>query len=256
MRLLDTASLELKEFTDDEIPEYAILSHTWGKEEISFQEMQQMSFVIGGYTSIPLEQKAGYHKIRGSCKIVIQHGLSYIWIDTCCIDKTSSAELTESINSMYRWYQNARVCYVYLADVPNGGDIGSGDLTFEKSRWFTRGWTLQELIAPSDVRFYSQSWDPIGTKYTLSSEISEITSIDIGVLKGEDPQLMSMAIKMFWASNRKTTRPEDTAYCLMGLFDVNMPLMYGEGKKAFIRLQEEIMKYSDDHSLFAWIRRG
>jgi hypothetical protein len=135
MRLLDTTSLELKEFADDEIPIYAILSHTWGKEEVSFQEMQHRSLdLVIRHQSTPLEKKAGYSKIRGSCKIAAQDGLTYIWIDTCCIDKISSAELTESINSMYKWYQNASVCYAYLSDVPDGEDPREEGSRFAKSR--------------------------------------------------------------------------------------------------------------------------
>jgi hypothetical protein len=243
MRLLDTSSLELKEFWDNEIPLYAILSHTWETEEVSFQDMQS-----GRATS-----KAGYAKISSSCKQATLDGLKYIWIDTCCIDKSSSAELTEAINSMYRWYQNAQACYAYLSDVLVSETGSSG---FTTSRWFTRGWTLQELIAPSHLTFHSKEWISIGTKAELKTEISEITGIDVKILEGQDPQSASVAARMFWASRRVTTRVEDIAYCLMGLFGVNMPLLYGEGENAFIRLQEEIMKISDDHSLFAWTDTG
>jgi hypothetical protein len=136
MRLLNTASLELEEFTNNEIPQYAILSHTWENEEVSFQEMQQPSFdPTGGYSRpIPTKEKAGYKKIKSACTIATQHSLKYIWINTCCIDKTSSAELTESINSMYKWYQEAQICYVYLADVSTGNDDWKLNSALERSR--------------------------------------------------------------------------------------------------------------------------
>jgi hypothetical protein len=146
---------------------------------------------------------------------------------------------------MFRWYKNAQVCYVYLSDV-------TVETEFHSSRWFTRGWTLQELIAPSNITFYDKDWDDVGTKQELGNYISDITGIDLGVLRGQDLELVSAAKKMSWAALRQTTRTEDVAYCLLGIFDVNMPLLYGEGKKAFIRLQEEIMKVSSDQSLFAW----
>lgn len=172
--------------------------------------------------------------------------------DTVCIDKSSSAELSEAINSMYRWYQNAQICYAYLADVTVAEKPRGGGSAFERSRWFTRGWTLQELIAPSNLVFYSSDWRRIGTKSELRDIISEITGINVGVLGGTDPDHFSIAQRMSWASKRKTTRVEDIAYCLLGIFGVNMTLLYGEGERSFVRLQEEIMKASDDHSLFAW----
>ncbi|KIM98488.1 hypothetical protein OIDMADRAFT_181845 [Oidiodendron maius Zn] len=240
MRLLHTTSIELKEFFDDSIPKYAIISHKWQDGEVSFQHMQN-----GNATN-----KAGYSKLKLCCHQAMKENLQYIWIDTCCIDKTNSVELSESINSMYRWYKNATVCYVYLFDVHS--KAVANDLSFEKSVWFTRGWTLQELIAPPRVEFYNSAWDKLGTKESLKEILSVITSIDVGVLDGVDPESFSIAQRMSWASKRRTTRAEDIAYSLLGLFDINMPMIYGEGEKAFLRLQEEIMKHSDDHSLFAW----
>ena len=243
MRLLKTSSVEpdffstLEYFSDDKtIPEYAILSHTWEEGgEVLFADMQN------GIAS----SKAGYRKLRYSCKQAIADGYDYVWIDTCCIDKGSSAELSEAINSMFSWYQKAEKCYVYLADVSSK--------EIQQSKWFTRGWTLQELIAPHTVIFYSTDWIQIGTKWTLHNDLAEKTGIDVGILTGERAlESASVARRMSWACDRKTTRTEDEAYCLMGLFDVNMPMLYGEGKKAFIRLQEEIMKNSDDQSIFAW----
>jgi hypothetical protein len=153
---------------------------------------------------------------------------------------------------MYRYYRNAQVCYAYLADVPFESPM-SYKGGFAASRWFQRGWTLQELIAPSDVLFFAHDWQQIGAKQVLAAEISSITGVDQHILV--DSSLLreaSVAKRMSWASNRSTTRKEDIAYCLLGIFGVNMPLLYGEGDKAFIRLQEEIMKHSTDQSLFAW----
>lgn len=154
---------------------------------------------------------------------------------------------------MYTWYQRAQICYAYLADVPADVDALSKDAAFANSRWFKRGWTLQELIAPSDLVFYSNNWIEVGTKQTLCKVILDITGIDTDIVTGvKDVESASIAKRMSWASHRATTRVEDLAYCLMGLFGVNMPMLYGEGEKSFIRLQEEIMKQSDDKSLFAW----
>ncbi|KAI9657952.1 MAG: hypothetical protein M1821_002609 [Bathelium mastoideum] len=179
-------------------------------------------------------------------------------IDTCCIDKRSSAELSEAINSMYTWYQKAKICYVYLEDVFPDVNIMSNNNEFIHTRWATRGWTLQELLAPSDLVFYSANWAEIGRKDTPSPVLSTITGIDEDVLTGKKAlEMTSIAKRMSWAARRNVTRPEDIAYCLMGIFSVNMPMLYGEGgTQAFLRLQEEIMKRSDDHSLFAWTDNG
>ncbi|RYP01527.1 hypothetical protein DL764_006193 [Monosporascus ibericus] len=168
----------------------------------------------------------------------------------CCIDKASSAELTEAINSMFRWYRNAEICYAYLSDIPSAKRIHQ---KLERSRWFTRGWTLQELIAPAEVVFYSMDWDHVGTKSELSASISSITKIDASFLDSKNLMSASVAQRMSWAAHRETSRPEDIAYCLLGIFDINMPLIYGEGMKAFQRLQEEIIEsYPMDYSFFAW----
>ena len=195
-------------------------------------------------------------KIFNACKQAERDGFEYIWIDTCCIDKSSSAELSEAINSMYRWYQESAYCYVYLSDVSIDQSIGSASMrTLASSRWFTRGWTLQELLAPSSLGFYDKAWTSMGKKLDLCKELSRISQIPEGIINGlEDVSSFSVAKRMSWASLRSTTRVEDLAYCLLGLFGVNMPLIYGEGEKAFERLQLEIMKSSSDQSLFVWDR--
>lgn len=244
MRLLNTSSLQLEEFPPNQIPEYAILSHTWKDDEVLLVDMQR------GHPEV----KAGYKKIRYSCAQAAAQDLHYIWIDTCCIDKSSSAELSEAINSMHLWYQKAEICYAYLADVHTVGNAVTLTSTFAKSLWFSRGWTLQELIAPANLVFFSHDWIEIGKKSNLCNILADITGVDVGILTGMKPlESASVAKRMSWASFRETTRTEDIAYCLMGLFAVNMPMLYGEGENAFIRLQEEIMKYSDDQSLFAWV---
>ncbi|KAF9891403.1 hypothetical protein FE257_004259 [Aspergillus nanangensis] len=238
MRLIQTQEpLTLQEFAENEIPKYAILSRRWEREEISFQEMVK--------NDENTTNKAGYRKIQQFCARALADGFQYAWVDTCCINKESSAELSEAINSMFRWYQGAQICYGYLSDVHDG--------TIERSVWFTRGWTLQELLAPREVLFLASDWSNLGSRKALANQLVEVTGIDEGILLGSSRmQDVSIARRMSWASQRQTTRTEDMAYCLMGIFDVNMPLLYGEGAKAFIRLQEEIMSDSDDQTLFAW----
>src|SRR6266702_4059585 len=158
MRLLNTGNFEVKSFEDDEVPPYAILSHTWDEEEVTLQDMEGTRAV----------NKKGYEKVKHCCSVASANGFEYVWIDTCCIDKASSAELSEAINSMYLWYQEAKECYAYLADVPSKSK-------FSGSRWFTRGWTLQELIAPSTVMFFDEEWKKLGTKETLRQDISDCT---------------------------------------------------------------------------------
>ncbi len=240
MRLLNAVTLQLEEFFDTDLPRYAILSHRWHDDEVSFQNIQDGSAT----------RKKGYAKLKLCCEQAVKDGLSHSWIDTCCIDKSSSAELAEAINSMFRWYQKAVVCYAYMFDVETP-EI-SLQANFFKSIWWTRGWTLQELIAPPHVQFFDFCWHNIGTKDSLKAPISANTGIDIEVLMGKDLDSFSVAKKMSWASKRTTTRVEDVAYSLLGIFGVHMPLLYGEGQRAFIRLQEEILKQSDDQSLFAW----
>jgi len=245
MRLIDTDSVVLYEFIGTGIPPYVILSHTWGRNEVSFQEIQHVDAKV--------KIKTGYEKIKQCCQMAAQYGFEYAWVDTCCIDKTSSAELSEAINSMYRWYRFAEVCYVYLEDVPSGLEQAALEEKIRKSRWFTRGWTLQELIAPPSLIFFDNQWNELGTKESLSALVSEITRIPESVLQDADKlQEFSVAQKMSWASKRQTTREEDIAYCLLGIFGVNMPMLYGEGEDAFIRLQEEIIGKTHDHSIFAW----
>lgn len=253
MRLIHVHTFQLHEFVGNPstFPNYAILSHTWEDGEVSFQDLQDVSLA---------RQMKGFNKIKYCCEQAAEDGFEWAWVDTCCIDKTSSAELSEAINSMYNWYGNAMVCYAYLSDVGSAGAFNhKTELQHigELPRWFKRGWTLQELIAPLSVKFFTKDWRFIGTKKDKALRLSIITGIDAGVLRHERSAFqIPVAVRMYWASSRQTTRLEDTTYCLMGLFDVNMPLLYGEGMKAFHRLQEQILKTTNDDSLFLWQMRS
>jgi hypothetical protein len=244
MRLLKTSTLELHEFFGEAIPSYAILSHRWETEEVTFEDLQAGKSV---------DLMKGFSKIKGCCKQAALDFWEYAWVDSCCIEKKSSAELSEAINSMFQWYQDSQVCDVYLSDVPTGLDFeqhSGPDSAIRRSQWWERGWTLQELLAPRALVFYDCAWVEIGTKRYLENLISEITGILHLHLK--DHEGASVAQKMSWQSRRATTRTEDLAYSLMGLFKVHMPPLYGEGTRAFERLQLEILASSDDESLFAW----
>ena len=257
MRLLNTKTIQLSTFYD-KVPSYAILSHTWGEDEIVFED-------VSTKPAGPLNtgKTNGDAKVTNACRQASRDGFDYIWIDTCCIDKSSSTELSEAINSMFKWYESSDVCYAHLADILSRDINCDKDCIegLEKSRWFTRGWTLQELIAPQIVKFYDMEWAFLGNQADLTSVISEITGIsedflrrEVSVHARELLNQTSIAARMCWIADRQTTRDEDLAYCMMGLFRVNMPLLYGEGMmRAFGRLQEEILKISDDQSILAFV---
>jgi hypothetical protein len=246
MRLLERNSageLSLtKDFVGDDIPEYAVLSHTWGAdtEEVTFEDLMDGTG----------KGKSGYMKICFCEEQARRDGLQYFWVDTCCIDKLSSAVLSEAIISMFRWYHNAVKCYVYLSDVSRSAiDVNDKftqlprESAFQKSRWFTRGWTLQELLAPTSVEFYSKDWEQLGDKKSLERHIHEITGIPVTALQGSPLSNFSVTERLLWAEKRDTTREEDKAYSLLGVFNIQMPLLYGEGREnAFKRLREEIDK--------------
>ncbi|EDO03050.1 hypothetical protein SS1G_05528 [Sclerotinia sclerotiorum 1980 UF-70] len=228
-----------REFTSSEVPTYAILSHTWGEEEVVYQDLKKSK------NKSKTVNKAGWRKIQFCAKQAAVDGLEYFWVDTCCIDKKNSVELNAAINSMFRWYQNAARCYVYLSDVskPDTGvdDQRAWEEAFRKSRWFTRGWTLQELIAPRLVDFFSSEGKRLGNKLSLESEIHEITGIANKALRGDALSNFSIKERRSWAEHRNTTIEEDEAYCLIGIFDVSMVPNYGERRdQAFRRLEDEI----------------
>ncbi|KAI1391403.1 heterokaryon incompatibility protein-domain-containing protein [Hypoxylon trugodes] len=267
MRLINTETIKLEDFSGRVIPKYAILSHTWGENEANFEDVQNKD--------IKSSSEPRYKKVKESCNLARSDGLKYIWVDTCCIDKSSSSELSEAINSMFTWYERSEICYAYLVDVDGDGPYSTK--SFTSSRWFKRGWTLQELLAPKRLGFYNSDWYQFTSRTNSSAEISAVTGINEIFLDRWAPtnnevlEMMevnndskvrrllstaSIAERMSWASERVTTREEDIAYCLLGIFSINMPLLYGEGTRAFRRLQEEIIQHSDDQSLFAWFNNN
>lgn len=254
MWVLSTNRAELHYFSSPEDIKdgYAALSHVWDREEQSFQDVRRIQERCAADRTNPRDSVC--QKIRKCCELAERHGYTWVWIDTCCIDKTSSAELSEAVNSMFRYYASARICYGYLRDVPFfSRRLRKTPQAFGNSIWFQRGWTLQELIAPPFVVFLSRSWEPLGTKADFAESIEAVTHIPATVLRLQvSHREFSIAERMSWFGRRRTTRLEDEAYCLLGLFDVYMPPLYGEGGNAFRRLQEMIMKQSTDTTLFAW----
>ncbi|KIW10231.1 hypothetical protein PV08_11192 [Exophiala spinifera] len=281
MRLLkfnDRGVLSLTEYQENELPRYAILSHTWGsdEDEVTFNDLKHSSF----------KKKAGYTKIQFCSAQAKRDGLTYFWVDTCCIDKANHSELSEAITLMFRWYSNATQCYVYLSDVSRDnaadshtkgtwasrfrksarltrdrklqrpvtqpsaeifsregrgpGEESAAEQAFRDSRWFKRGWTLQELIAPASVEFFSQGGERLGSKATLKQQIHEITGIPIAALEGAPLSEFRVDERMQWAAQRETKKTEDRAYSLQGIFGVFIPLIYGEGENARVRLQRAI----------------
>ncbi len=246
MRLINVETLKLEKFIGKARPPYAVLSHTWGDDddEISFRDIENGNIEKGSNRPT---------KLQGCCDQAKLDGFKYAWIDTCCIDKDSSRELDEAINSMFDWYKEAAICYSYLVDVPSDDNVWDPGSKFFSSRWFRRGWTLQELLAPKELQFFSQQWTFLGSRKDLSGVIQKITGIPRLVLRGTlGVHDASIAQRMSWAANRATTREEDTAYCLLGIFGIMMPMLYGEGRRAFLRLQEEIMKTASEDSFLAW----
>jgi hypothetical protein len=217
-------------------PPYAILSHTWGDDEVSFEDLANG---LG-------EDKDGYKKIEFCANQAIQDKLQYFWVDTCCIDKLNRLELSRAINSMFLWYQKAERCYVMLSDVsvPDVANIpqqSSWESSFRQSKWFTRGWTLQELIAPASVEFFSCEGHFLGDKASLEHLICDITSLPAEALQNHALDGFSIPERMAWARNRNTTEPEDNIYCLLGILNVFMIASYGEGKEnAYNRLKDEL----------------
>jgi hypothetical protein len=234
LQLDSRGKASLTSFSGTKIPEYAILSHTWvDGEEVTYDDVLQG---VG-------ENKSGYDKIRFCAQQAARDGLLYIWIDTCCINKLNLVELDESIRSMFKFYRAAARCYVYLSDVPNPKEPTlSLESAFSKSRWFTRGWTLQELIAPKSVEFFTHTNECIGDRISREQQIHQATGIPIDALRGEKPlSEFSVDDRMSWIARRETTLEEDAAYCLLGLFGIHMPVMYGEGRQhAMDRLQRKI----------------
>ncbi|KAJ2989305.1 hypothetical protein NUW58_g3539 [Xylaria curta] len=289
MRLLKTKKYELIETNDipRPFPQYAILSHTWisPKDEITYQDFKQRK----GDIENDIFKQRGWAKLKRYCDRAARDGWEWAWMDTCCIDKTNPADTQEAINAMFRWYQNAGICYAYLEDVDvdrvfdrpgliNGtlsldldlDDIASKDNIADptsfphsalkafliKAKWFTRGWTLQELLAPPYLVFVDQGWRRIGTRESWADEIEKASRIEARHLTNFSPTdftSCSIAMRLSWASRRETTVEEDETYSLLGLFGISLPLIYGEGRlRAFNRLQRELITVYNDDSIFAW----
>ncbi|KAH9847149.1 heterokaryon incompatibility protein-domain-containing protein [Lenzites betulinus] len=269
-RFLNTYTGEFVSIAEIGATSYAILSHTWQSEEEggeqTFDDVVKLQAECPIADPTPWDAKTAppvndaffshpnlSEKIKRACEVARNAEFRLIWIDSCCIDKRSSAELSEAINSMYALYRDADVCFVFLADVPHGTDPRERYSKFRWSRWHSRGWTLQELVAPPNVVFLTCDWTFLGTKTSLASTLKQITGVDAEILLGLRPvESASVAKRMSWAAWRKTTRVEDRAYSLLGIFGVHMSPIYGEGTNAFLRLQEEIIKHIPDQSIFAW----
>lgn len=247
MRLLSLSpnerDFQLTEFFDSSIPPYAILSHTWGPigEEVKFQMLQSAASVR---TRSQPHSSLGWKKLKFCSQQAKRDGLSYFWIDTCCINKESSAELSEAINSMFAWYRDAAVCYVYLSDVSS---VDKSSVRFSQqlnaSKWFTRGWTLQEYIAPRDVQFFSKEGIHLMDRLESTRLLPEkTTGIPVYALLGMPLELFPVRDRLKWIGVRQTTRQEDMTYCLQGLVDIYMPIIYGEKHRATDRLLEAVDK--------------
>ena len=247
MRLLrcDKRGFVLTEDLVTNIPPYAILSHTWGQDtdEVTYKDLVDK---VG-------KDKVGYKKLQFCANQARHHGIEHFWVDTCCIDKSNTIEVQRSINSMFRWYQEATRCYVYLSDVsvtrnrkrksePSETQWKSA---FRESKWFTRGWTLQELLAPTSVEFFAQDGQRLGDKQSLEHDIHEITGIAVQALRDNRLSHFDIEERFKWAEKRETKHEEDWAYCLLGIFSVSMLPNYGEGKdNAVRRLRRKIQKAS------------
>ncbi|XDG06029.1 hypothetical protein ABKA04_005644 [Annulohypoxylon sp. FPYF3050] len=285
MRLLKTKEYRLIETNEvpNPFPQYAILSHTWisPRDEITYQDFKRRKDDI----DYGLYKQKGWKKFKKYCDRAAKDGWEWAWMDTCCIDKTNPADTQEAINAMFRWYQNAGVCYAYLEDVDANeasdtdmgfplnwdfDDIASIDNVADrdsvihkalrphliKAKWFTRGWTLQELLAPPYLVFVDRAWRRIGTRESWADEIKEASRIEARYLTDFSPTdfvSCSLAKRLSWASRRETTIEEDETYSLLGLFGISLPLIYGEGRwRAFNRLQRELITVYNDDSIFAW----
>jgi hypothetical protein len=242
MRLINVETMQLHYLPDADIVdiEYATLSHTWGQYEATYQE----------WNNAQARDSDDSKKIRDACQVVKESiGLQWLWADTCCINKADKAEVSEAVNSNFLWYQSSRVCLAYLSDVPTANTNDNELLSSQvrNSRWFTRGWTLSELLAPPQLIFYAADWTVLGQRNdSLAELICEITGINQMYISGQyHARQASVGEKAFWMSNRRTTRVEDMAYCMLGILGIEMDVHYGEGQRAMDRLLNKIKQKSD-----------
>ena len=247
MRLLElTADQRIRQHNfQTNIPSYAILSHTWGEdgEEITFDDLSD-DYV----PQVTSPKSAGYRKLMFCAEQARSDGLRWFWVDSCCINKADARELQESIASMFRWYQYAAKCYVYLSDVSfeEPGDHYNMPIwlgSFRQSRWFTRGWTLQELLAPKEVEFFSKEGHRLGNRTSLEQHVHGVTGVPVEALRGRELSSFSVDERMRWKERRTTKLEEDMAYCLQGIFGVFLYPIYGEREHAFVRLEQAIDAY-------------
>lgn len=237
MRLINVETMQLHYLPNADIVEieYATLSHTWGQDETTYQKWHDAQ----------ARESDDTKKVRDACKVVKESlGLQWLWVDTCCINKADEDEVNEAVNSNFLWYQSSRVCLAYLSDVPtaNTNDNELLSFQFRHSRWFTRGWTLSELLAPPQLVLYAADWTVLGRRDdSLADLISLIVGIDQAYLSGrKNVQQASFGTRMSWISGRRTARVEDMAYCMLGILDIEMSIQYGEREKAMSRLEERI----------------
>lgn len=252
MRLLQAksvgtdAGLGFAEFSTHELPSFAVLAHSVGDVEVTYSD------AVGDAAAA--RAKANYEKLAFAARQALADGYEYLFIHSCCVDRRSSAELDEAANSALQWYRKAGTVYAYLPDCPADARATDPASPFAASRWFRDPWMLLPLVASRNLTFYAAQWTKLGTKADLASDISAVTGVGLSFIRGTRPiETASVAQRMSWAARRSTARVEDVAYALMGLFSVHMPLLYGEGERAFLRLQEEIIRHSNDYSLFAWL---
>jgi hypothetical protein len=236
MRLLkqsvDTGLFSLTTFDNNDCPAYAILSHTWAQDdsEVTFEDVDHGTG----------QRKSGYDKLRFCARQARSDKLDYFWIDTCCIKKSDAAELSEAITSMFKWYSQSAKCYVLLTDVTDDKKLSSQGIPswlqqFYLSRHHTRGWTLQEILAPRDVQFFSKEGNLLGDRRNLAREIEDATTIPVQALTEKALNSFSIAERMRWSQGRQTKKEEDRAYCLLGPFGVSLVPNYGEGIESAVR---------------------
>ncbi|ETN38886.1 uncharacterized protein HMPREF1541_06927 [Cyphellophora europaea CBS 101466] len=273
MRLIDTRTLELADF-GNHLPsaQYAILSHRWGDNEVTYRQYMALDkSLLRAQT--PRAYSSGLDKILWGCHMARRNNLRYFWIDTCCINKNNEddqTELSASVMSMWKWYHEAAICYIFLATItlsaaeverdPNAfmewhHSKDSEDRDYGRpAEYFRRGWTLQELLAPRRAIFFNATWSFIGSRLQLVDQIYNATNIAKQYINSnEGIRLASIAARLSWAGGRETTREEDRVYSLIGLFDINMDIRYGEGyERAFYRLQKEIVENDPSEDIFAW----
>jgi hypothetical protein len=236
--------------------QYATLSHRWGGKEPLLQDIQGKSV----YDS-ELDPVGGITKLRSFCKTAHDAGYNWAWSDTCCIDRSNNVELQESVNSMFVWYHHSALTIVYLSDVPPSSVSGA----LARSAWNTRGWTVQEFIAPKVILFYQNNWTLYLDDHTpnhkesaaIMQELKNATGIDPAAVADFRPSMNGAREKLHWASTRVTTHQEDIVYSLFGIFGVRLPVDYGEKQsKALGRLLQEIVTQSGDITSLDWVGKS